>query len=101
MNRLSSVLAACAAGAVLTLGVAGGMATAQTKPGPEKGSAPTKAGKFHGRFGAKSPAYVARATIRGIKAGRHEIILSTGGRFLVWLDRLCPPLADRLVAWWG
>jgi short-subunit dehydrogenase len=57
--------------------------------------------KPHGRFGAKSPAYVARATIRGIKAGRHEIILSTGGRFLVWLDRLCPPLADRLVAWWG
>lgn len=57
--------------------------------------------KPHGRFGAKSPAYVARATIRGIKAGRHEIILSTGGRFLVWIDRLCPPLADRLVAWWG
>ena len=57
--------------------------------------------KPHGRFGAKSPAYVARATLRGIKAGRHEIILSTGGRFLVWLDRLCPPLADRLVAWWG
>lgn len=57
--------------------------------------------KPHGRFGAKSPAYVARATIRGIKAGRHEIILSTGGRLLVWLDRLCPPLADRLVAWWG
>lgn len=57
--------------------------------------------KPYGRFGAKSPAYVARATLRGIRAGRHEIILSTGGRFLVWLDRLCPPLADRLVAWWG
>jgi short-subunit dehydrogenase len=57
--------------------------------------------KPHGRFGAKSPAYVARATIRGIKAGRHEIILSTGGRLLVWLDRLCPPLADWLVARWG
>lgn len=65
----------------------------------DKVSGDTK--KPHGRFGAKSPAYVARATIRGIKAGRHEIILSTGGRFLVWLDRLCPPLADRLVAWWG
>lgn len=57
--------------------------------------------KPHGRFGAKSPAYVARATLRAIRAGRHEVILSTGGRFLVWLDRLCPPLADRLVAWWG
>lgn len=57
--------------------------------------------KPHGRFGAKSPAYVARATIRGIQAGRHEIILSTGGRLLVWLDRLCPPLADWLVARWG
>ncbi|WP_254510747.1 SDR family NAD(P)-dependent oxidoreductase [Anatilimnocola floriformis] len=57
--------------------------------------------KPRGRFGAKSPAYVARATIRGMQAGRHEIILSTGGRLLVWLDRLCPPLADRLVAWWG
>ena len=57
--------------------------------------------KPHGRFGAKSPAYVARATVRAMQSGRHEIILSTGGRFLVWLDRLCPPLADRLVAWWG
>jgi short-subunit dehydrogenase len=57
--------------------------------------------KPHGRFGAKSPAYVARATLRAMQAGRHEVILSTGGRFLVWLDRLCPPLADRLVAWWG
>jgi short-subunit dehydrogenase len=57
--------------------------------------------KPHGRFGAKSPAYVARATIRAMQAGRHEVILSTGGRLLVWLDRLCPPLADRLVAWWG
>jgi short-subunit dehydrogenase len=57
--------------------------------------------KPHGRFGAKSPAYVARATLRAIRAGRHEVILSTGGRLLVWLDRLCPALADRLVAWWG
>ncbi len=54
-----------------------------------------------GRFGAKSPAYVARATIRAIRAGRHEVILSTGGKLLVWLDRLWPTLADRLVAWWG
>lgn len=55
----------------------------------------------HGRFGAMSPAQVARATIRGMRSGRHEIILSAGGRLLVWLDRLCPPLADWLVARWG
>jgi short-subunit dehydrogenase len=57
--------------------------------------------KPHGRFGAKSPAYVARATLRAMCAGKHEVILSTGGRLLVWLDRLCPPLADWLVARWG
>ncbi|QDU30943.1 putative oxidoreductase [Anatilimnocola aggregata] len=57
--------------------------------------------KPHGRFGARSAAYVASAAIRALRAGRHEVILSTGGRLLVWLDRLCPPLADRLVAWWG
>jgi short-subunit dehydrogenase len=57
--------------------------------------------KPHGRFGAKSPAYVARATLGAIRAGKHEVILSTGGRLLVWLDRLCPPLANWLVARWG
>ena len=28
-------------------------------------------------------------------------ILSAGGNFLVWLDRLCPPLANWVVARWG
>ncbi|WP_425617787.1 SDR family NAD(P)-dependent oxidoreductase [Anatilimnocola sp. NA78] len=59
------------------------------------------ASKPHGRLGARSPSYVARSAIRAIVAGRHEVILTTGGRLLVWLDRLCPPLANRLVAWWG
>jgi len=29
------------------------------------------------------------------------VILTWGGKFLVWLDRLCPPLADYLVARFG
>ncbi len=44
---------------------------------------------------------VGKATIRAIRAGRHEIILSPGGKLLVWLDRWCPPLMNRLIAKWG
>lgn len=44
---------------------------------------------------------VARRTVAAIRAGRHEIILTIGGKLLVWLDRLCPPLVDRLVARFG
>jgi short-subunit dehydrogenase len=50
---------------------------------------------------AASPEWVARRTIRAMEQGRHEIILSTSGRLMVWLDRLCPPLANRLAARWG
>ena len=57
--------------------------------------------KPRGRFGAMTPAKVARRIVWAMRAGRHEIILPFGGRLLVWLDRLCPPLADRLVAWFG
>lgn len=59
------------------------------KQGPE----PPQAGA------GMSPDAVARQTVRAIRAGRQEIILSVGGRALVWFDRLCPPLANRLVAW--
>jgi short-subunit dehydrogenase len=48
--------------------------------------------------GAASAASVARQTLRAIRRGRHEIILTPGGKLLVWLDRLCPTLADWLVA---
>lgn len=41
---------------------------------------------------------VARHTLRAIRRGRDEIILTPGGKLLVWLDRLCPTLANRLVA---
>jgi short-subunit dehydrogenase len=44
---------------------------------------------------------VARKTVRAIRRGKHEIILSAGGKALVWLDRLCPPLANWVVARFG
>ena len=51
--------------------------------------------------GAMPPKVVAQKTIRAIRKGRHEIILSTGGRLIVWLDRLIPPFANRIVARFG
>ncbi len=50
---------------------------------------------------ASSSEYVARCTARAMEAGRHEIILTAGGKLLVWLDRLCPPLANWLIAKYG
>ena len=44
---------------------------------------------------------VARHTVAAIASGRHEIILSLSGHLLVWLDRLCPPLANWLIARWA
>jgi len=52
----------------------------------------------HFRFGAMTPETVSRTAADAIAAGRHEIILSAGGKLLVWLDRICPPLADWLVS---
>lgn len=50
-----------------------------------------------GRFGAMTPEAVARRIVSAMRAGRREIIPSAGGKLLVWIDRLCPPLADWLV----
>ncbi len=47
---------------------------------------------------AQSPTHVARKTIAAMKNGRNEIILSWSGWGLVWLDRLFPTLANRIVA---
>jgi len=47
---------------------------------------------------ARSPQYVARHTIKAMQRDRHEIILTASGKALVWLDRICPGLADRIVA---
>jgi short-subunit dehydrogenase len=51
--------------------------------------------------GAMSPAKVARKTIHAIKQGRHEVIFTFGGRLLVWLDRIAPTLANRILARFG
>lgn len=44
---------------------------------------------------------VASKTVRAMRRGNHEIILSAEGKLLVWLDRLCPRLANWLVARFG
>ena len=41
---------------------------------------------------------VARATLRAIRRGRHEIIPNHRGRLLCWLNRFSPRLMDRLMA---
>jgi short-subunit dehydrogenase len=51
--------------------------------------------------GAMSPEVVASRTIRAIKKRRHEIILTFGGRTLVWLDRMIPGIANRIIAKFG
>lgn len=45
-----------------------------------------------------APAKVALTTIRAMERGRHEVILSLGGKALVWFDRLLPGLVNRLMA---
>jgi len=54
-----------------------------------------------GRFGAMSAEAVARQMVAAMRSGRREIILSFSGKLLVWIDRLCPPLADWIVARWA
>jgi short-subunit dehydrogenase len=49
------------------------------------------------RCGAMTPQRVARRIAAAMAAGRREIILSWSGKALVWIDRLCPPLADWIV----
>jgi short-subunit dehydrogenase len=51
--------------------------------------------------GAMPPEVVAAKTIRAIKKGKHEIILTHGGRLIVWMDRLIPGIANRLMAKFG
>lgn len=47
------------------------------------------------------PEYVARKTVQAMAAGRHEIIPSSAGRVLVYLNRWCPRLVDRLMTRYG
>ena len=51
--------------------------------------------------GAMPPSVVASKTIRAIKKGKHEIILTHGGRLIVWMDRLIPGIANRIMARYG
>ena len=51
--------------------------------------------------GVMSPEKVAYHTLKAIRKRRHEIILTAGGRIIVWLDRLIPAIADRLMARFG
>jgi short-subunit dehydrogenase len=52
------------------------------------------------RFGSMTPDAVARRIVVAMRRGRREIILSAGGKLLVWLDRLCPPLAQWIISRW-
>jgi short-subunit dehydrogenase len=58
-------------------------------------------GKNWKKRGSMSPAVVATKTIRAMKKRKHEIILTHGGRFLVWLDRIVPGIANRIMARYG
>ncbi len=40
---------------------------------------------------------VATAVVGALRRGRREVILTAGGKALVWLNRLCPALADRVI----
>jgi short-subunit dehydrogenase len=53
-----------------------------------------------GTYSGMQAETVARRIVAAIRRGRREIILSAGGKLLVWLDRLCPPLADFVLARW-
>ncbi len=50
---------------------------------------------------AISPEAVARQTVRAIQKGRREIYPNWRGRLLVWLNRLCPSLVDRIMRRYG
>jgi len=44
---------------------------------------------------------VARAIVRGIERGRHEIVTGWRGRLLLLLNRLAPRFVDRLMSRYG
>lgn len=49
------------------------------------------------RLGVQSAEKVAHAILGAVRKGRRELILSPGGKALVWLSRLAPGLMDRLL----
>ncbi|MGB1925884.1 MAG: SDR family NAD(P)-dependent oxidoreductase, partial [Rubripirellula sp.] len=48
-------------------------------------------------FGSWSAEQVSKATIRAIIHRKREVILSTGGKLLVYADRLVPGLVNRIL----
>lgn len=58
----------------------------------------TQQGQTSRSFGSMHPETVAAHIYRAIRTRRHEVILSPGGKALVWLDRLCPPLMNRILS---
>ena len=58
-------------------------------------------GKNWKKRGSMPPDVVAAKTIRAIRKRKYEIILTHGGRFIVWLDRLLPGIANRIMARYG
>lgn len=58
-------------------------------------------GKNWKKRGSMPPEQVAAKTIRAMKKRKHEIILTHGGRLLVWLDRIVPGIANRIMARYG
>lgn len=51
--------------------------------------------------GSMEPDFVARKIIAGMQKRNHEIILPLSGKALVWLDRLFPTIANRIVSRYG
>lgn len=49
------------------------------------------------QFGIQSAESVANSILGAIKKGRRELVLSPGGKALVWLSRLAPSFTDRLL----
>jgi short-subunit dehydrogenase len=48
-----------------------------------------------------SAAKVAKAIVRGIRLGRHEVVPSGFARLLFWLNRISPRLVDKMLARYG
>ena len=57
----------------------------------------TKVSAIQKRRQAMTPERVATLAIRAIRRRKDEVILSAGGKLLVYADRLCPWLVNRIV----
>ena len=61
----------------------------------------TSEGTAASNSAAMSSTRVASYIVRAMIRRRREVILSPGGKLLVWADRLCPSLLSRLLMRWG